>query len=61
MKLKLLPWAIVPIIALTLSFIRPDEGQYPVNTISSINLKAVGINLKANEIFNETGEPFQML
>jgi hypothetical protein len=55
MKLKLLPWAIVPIIALTLSFIRPDEGQYPVNTISSINLKAVGINLKANEIFNETG------
>lgn len=37
------------------SFSIPDEGQYPVNRIAQVNLKKAGINLTANQIFNEKG------
>lgn len=37
------------------SFIKPDEGIYPVSSIQNIDLAKAGINLKANEIFSENG------
>ncbi len=37
------------------AFIIPDEGMYPVSNLSKIDFKKAGINLSANQIFNEQG------
>ena len=46
---------IIILIFVSLSFIKPDEGMYPVSSLNKINLKEAGINLSPNQIFNETG------
>jgi len=47
--------ALLTLIFVTLSFIKPDEGMYPVSSLNRINLKEAGINLTPNQIFNENG------